>query len=239
MAGILAARPHQHFSASCRRYLQNDISPGWWRRDLGLSSSTRILPRPYPWGQPIPRTLLWATRPRWLTVFAPPQRAQDQKSNTEEFRLIYRFPGIRYCRAISRLKLLQTALTVAILPPMWFFYWQDQVTQAQCLYSTAIACFAAAMLYGMSFYLRRIIGMMYLSRDGSVLKIAHLTFWGGRRDISCPVRSVMTLGDTGENPNELLLRFKQFDKEQFLYFTLRFGQVVDREGFVKVFGSLG
>ncbi|XP_042294232.1 transmembrane protein 186 [Sceloporus undulatus] len=178
-----------------------------------------------------------AAHPRWLGTLA---HSQEQKSSLEgmkHFRLIYRFPGIRYCRALSRLKLLQTALTLLILPPVWVLYWQNQVPPSLCLYCTGIACFAAAMLYGMSFYLRRIIGLMYLSKDGTLLKVSHLTFWGKRKDIYCPVETVMTLGDVGEDGNDLLLRFQQYNRESFLYFSLRLGKIVDPEGFAKVFGQ--
>lgn len=133
---------------------------------------------------------------------------------------------------------MQTAITILVLPPIWYLYWQNQVTQPECLWSTGVACFATIMLYGMSFYLRRIIGMMYLNEDGTLLKVAHLTFWGRRKDIYCPVETVMTLGDMGEGKNEFLLRFQQYDNNQFLYFTLRLGQVVDREKFAKVFGGV-
>lgn len=179
-----------------------------------------------------PATALWQTPPRGLGTLAPSQPGRDQ------FRLIYRFPGIKYCRAVSRLKLLQTALTVAALPPLWLLGWQNHVTQAQCLYSTGIAGFAAVMLYGMSFYLRRIIGLMYLNEDGTLLRVAHLTFWGKRRDIDCPVETVMTLSDIGESSGQFLLQFRQHGREEFFYFTLRFGQVLDPEGFVKVFGAV-
>lgn len=94
------------------------------------------------------------------------------------------------------------------------------------------------MLYAMSYYFRRLIGMMYLNQDGTVLKVAHLTFWGRRKDVCCPVESVMMLDDVGEDRNELLICLKQYDGNQFFYFTLRFGQVVDKEGFVRVFGRL-
>ncbi|KAM7091649.1 transmembrane protein 186 isoform 3-T3 [Ciconia maguari] len=73
------------------------------------------------------------------------QKAVDEK--TEEFKLVYRFPGIKYCRVLSRLKLLQTATTVVMLPPICYLYLQDQVSQNVLLYTTGIALFAGAMLY--------------------------------------------------------------------------------------------
>ncbi|NXA56339.1 TM186 protein, partial [Nothocercus julius] len=152
--------------------------------------------------------------------------------------LVYRFPGIRYCRALSRMKLLQTAITAAALPPVCYLHAQGQVAAAALLYAGGVAAFAGAMLYGMSHYFRRIIGFIYLSESGRTVKVAHLTFWGRRRDVVCPVETVMMLGDVGDGKQELLLQFRRYDSADVLYFTLKYGQIVDRERFAQIFGEL-
>nr|XP_032624961.1 transmembrane protein 186 isoform X2 [Chelonoidis abingdonii] len=157
--------------------------------------------------------------------------------NKEQFQLVYKFPGIKYCRIFSRMKLLQTALTIVILPPVYHLYLQEQVSQGFVLYVTGTACFAATMLYGISYFLRRMIGLMYLNEAGTMVKVAHLTFWGRKKEIYCPVENVMTLGDTGDTKNEVLLQFKQHNSTQVLYFTLRFGHIVDKQKFAQIFGG--
>ncbi|NWS53334.1 TM186 protein, partial [Chunga burmeisteri] len=164
------------------------------------------------------------------------QRGLDEK--TEEFKLVYRFPGIKYCRVLSRLKLLQTATTVVMLPPICYLYLQDQVSQNILLYTTGIAFFAGAMLYGMSYFFRRIIGLIYLNETGRTVKVAHLTFWGRRNDIYCPIETVMTLDEVGDSKGELLLQFKRCNSTDVLYFTIKFGQIVDRQKFTQIFGEL-
>ncbi|KAM6054526.1 PREDICTED: transmembrane protein 186 [Chlamydotis macqueenii] len=164
------------------------------------------------------------------------QKAVDGK--TEEFKLVYRFPGIKYCRVVSRLKLVQTATTAAILPPVCYLYLQDQVSQNILLYTTGIALFAGAMLYGMSYFFRRIIGLIYLNETGSTVKVSHLTFWGRRKDIYCPIETVMTLDEVGDSKGELLLQFKRYNSADILYFTIKFGQIVDRQKFTQIFGEL-
>ncbi|KAF1539521.1 hypothetical protein FQV19_0011472, partial [Eudyptula minor] len=163
------------------------------------------------------------------------QKALDEK--TEEFKLVYRFPGIKYCRVLSRLKLLQTATTMVMLPPICYLYLQDQVSQNILLYTTGIAFFAGAMLYGMSYFLRRIIGLIYLNETGRTVKVAHLTFWGRRNDIYCPVETVMPLDEAGDSKGELLLQFKRYNSTDILYFTIKFGQIVDRQKFTQIFGK--
>lgn len=163
------------------------------------------------------------------------QKAVDVK--TEEFKLVYRFPGIKYCRVLSRLKLLQTATTMVMLPPICYLYLQDQVSQNILIYTAGIAVFAGAMLYGMSYFFRRIIGFIYLNETGRTVRVAHLTFWGKRNDIYCPIETVMTLDEVGDSKEELLLQFKRYNSTDILYFTTRFGQIVDRQKFAQIFGK--
>ncbi|NWJ11074.1 TM186 protein, partial [Crypturellus undulatus] len=156
----------------------------------------------------------------------------------ERFHLVYRFPGIRYCRALSRMKLLQTALTAAALPPVCYLHAHGQLAPAALLYAGGAAAFAGVMLYGMSHFFRRIIGFIYLSESGGTVRVAHLTFWGRRRDVLCPLDAVMTLRDVGDRRHELLRQFRRYDSADVLYFTLKYGQIVDRERFVRIFGEL-
>ncbi|NXI57788.1 TM186 protein, partial [Chloroceryle aenea] len=182
----------------------------------------------------------WREPPACLCHSAPAaalrQKAADEKP--EEFKLVYRFPGIRYCRLLSRLKLLQTATTMVMLPPVFYLYLQDQVSQNILLYTTGIAFFAGVMLYGMSYYFRRIIGFIYLNESGCTVKVAHLTFWGRRNDVYCPREMVMTLDDVGDSKGEILLQFKRYNSTDILYFTVKYGQIVDRQKFTQIFGEL-
>uniref|UniRef100_A0A8D2QIW5 Transmembrane protein 186 n=1 Tax=Zonotrichia albicollis TaxID=44394 RepID=A0A8D2QIW5_ZONAL len=156
---------------------------------------------------------------------------------TEEFKLVYRFPGIKYCRILSRLKLLQTATSMIMLPPICYLYLQGQVSQNILLYTTGIAVFAGAMLYGMSYFFRRIIGLIYLSETGQTVRVAHLTFWGRRNDIYCPIDTVVTLDEVGDSKDELLHQFKRYNSTDTLYFTIKYGQIVDRQKFTQIFGE--
>ncbi|XP_031462844.1 transmembrane protein 186 [Phasianus colchicus] len=173
---------------------------------------------------------------RWAPAAAAPQKAGDGKS--EGFDVVYRFPGIKYCRVLSRLKLLQTATTLLVLPPVCYLHLQQQLPQAVLLYTAGIALFAGVMLYGMSYFFRRIIGLIYLSESGRTVRVAHLTFWGRRKDICCPLETVMTLDEVGDARGELLLRFRRYDSTEILYFTIKYGQIVDRQKFMQIFGEL-
>uniref|UniRef100_A0A8C8R822 Transmembrane protein 186 n=1 Tax=Pelusios castaneus TaxID=367368 RepID=A0A8C8R822_9SAUR len=157
--------------------------------------------------------------------------------NTEQFKLVYKFPGIRYCRILSRMKLIQTGITIVSLPPIYYLYFQEQVSPNVVMYATGIACFAAIMLYSISHFLRRMIGLIYLNESGTTVKVAHLTFWGRKKIIYCPVETVMPLEATGDNKEEILFQFKQYNSTQNLYFTLKFGQIMDKQRFAQIFGE--
>lgn len=158
--------------------------------------------------------------------------------SSQKYTMIYTLPHIKLLRAVSRLKLLQTAITVIILPPVFYFYLQGDVSLFLVSYTTGIALFAGVMLYTASHFLRRVVGMMYLDPSQATLKVSHLTFWGSRNDIYLPVSDVMTIADTGDPMNEKILKLKRYSSPQTFYFSIHFGRVVDRPGFEKVFGTL-
>ncbi|XP_077427243.1 transmembrane protein 186 [Vanacampus margaritifer] len=158
--------------------------------------------------------------------------------STQKYDMIYKFPHMMLFRAVSRLKLLQTGVTVIILPPVYILYLMGDAPLFLVTYSTGMALFAGVMLYTASHFFRRVVGMMYLASSHNTLKVSHLTFWGRRHDIYMPVSDVMTVADTGDSSNETILKLKRYSTPQTLYFSTRFGHVVDKQRFEKVFGSL-
>lgn len=157
---------------------------------------------------------------------------------SRKYNLIYAFPAIKGLRALSRLKLIQTGITVILLPTVYYLYLQGQASVTLLTYTTGITVFAGIMLYSISHYVRRVVGMMYLDSAQTILKVSHLTFWGHRRDIYLPVSDAMTLGDAGDTKGEPILRFKRYSSSDTMFFSTRLGRVVDKDAFEKVFGSL-
>ncbi|KAK2819570.1 hypothetical protein Q7C36_021216 [Tachysurus vachellii] len=183
----------------------------------------------------------WTCSPaKWPWLPSPQHRAAVPCSDlaSQKYTLIYAFPAIRVLRALSRLKLAQTGITVFLLPAVYYFYLQGQVSFSLLSYTTGIAAFAAIMLYIISHYIQRVVGMMYLDHTHTTLKVAHLSFWGHRRDMYVPVSDVMTLGDTGDSPGEAILRLKRYSCSDTMYFSTRLGRVKDKNAFEKVFGTL-
>ncbi|XP_005161824.1 transmembrane protein 186 isoform X1 [Danio rerio] len=181
-------------------------------------------------GKQMPNTSTHTTR------IHPASFSSDLASR--KYSLIYAFPLIRGLRALSRLKLLQTGITVVLLPTVYYLHLQGQASVLVLNRSIGIALFAGVMLYSISHFVRRVVGMMYLDSTQTILKVSHLSFWGHRRDIYVPVSDVVTLGDSGDSRGESILRLKRYSTSNTMYFSTRLGRVVDRHAFGKVFGSL-
>ncbi|XP_036787669.1 transmembrane protein 186 [Manis pentadactyla] len=198
------------------------------------------LPRPGAWGRPLYGVCLCSGQDpgRWVGSRLPASKEKPPGTDTEKFQMVYRFHAIRAVGVLSRLKVAQTALTVMALPPGLYCYSQGLMAfNALCL-AGGIAGFALAMLYWMSYFFRRLVGILYVNESGTVLRVAHLTFWGRRQDTYCPVADVIPLTESEDRPQEVFVRIQQYSGKQTFYLTLRYGRILDRERFTQVFGRL-
>ncbi|XP_029802414.1 transmembrane protein 186 [Suricata suricatta] len=200
------------------------------------------LPGPAVWRRPV--CGLWCRRGtgqdpgRWVGSRRPVPEEKAASVETENFQMVYRFDAIRAFGYLSRLKVAQTALTVLALPPGCYWYSQGFVTLGSLYLAGGVAGFALAMLCWMSYFFRRLVGILYVNEAGTVLRVAHLTFWGRRQDTDWPVADVVPMTETSDRAQELFVRIRQYSGKQTFYVTLRYGRIVDRERFTQVFGVL-
>lgn len=198
------------------------------------------LPVPAVWGRPVYGLQCCNGQDfrRWVGSRSPTLKEKPPGAETEKFQMIYRFDAIRVFRYLSRLKVAQTALTVVALPPGFYWYSQGLMAFDSLCLVGGIAGFALAMLCWMSYFFRRLVGILYVNESGTMLWVAHLTFWGWRQDTYCPVADVIPMTETQDRPQELFVRIQQYSGKQTFYLTLRYGRIVDRERFTQVFGVL-
>uniref|UniRef100_G1LWC2 Transmembrane protein 186 n=2 Tax=Ailuropoda melanoleuca TaxID=9646 RepID=G1LWC2_AILME len=175
---------------------------------------------------------------RWVGSRTPTLKEKPAGTETEKFQMVYRFDAIRAFGYLSQLKVAQTALTLLALPPGLYWYSHGLVTLGSLCFAGGIAGFALAMLCWMSHFLRRLVGILYVNEAGTVLRVAHLTFWGRRQDTDWPVAEVVPMTESRDWPQELFVRIQQYSGKQTFYLTLRYGRVLDRERFTQVFGML-
>nr|XP_058894423.1 transmembrane protein 186 [Kogia breviceps] len=197
-------------------------------------------PGPAAWGKPLHG--LWCCSGRnprrWVGSRPPASKEKPPGTETETFQMVYRFDAIRAFGYLSRLKVAQTALTVVALPPGLYWYSQGLMTFNSLCLAGGIAGFALAMLCWMSHFFRRLVGILYVNESGTMLRVAHLTFWGRRQETYCPVADVIPMTESQDRPQELFVRIQQYSGKQTFYLTLRYGRILDRERFTQVFGLL-
>lgn len=198
------------------------------------------LPRPAVWARPLYG--LWCCNRkdprRWVGSRLPTSKEKPPGVETEKFQMVYRFDAIRAFRYLSQLKVAQTALTVVALPPGFYWYSQGLMTLDSLCLMGGISAFALAMLCWMSYFFRRLVGILYVNETGTMLRVAHLTFWGWRQDTYCPVADVIPMTESQDRPQELFVRIQRYSGKQTFYLTLRYGRILDRERFTQVFGVL-
>ncbi|XP_045702941.1 transmembrane protein 186 isoform X2 [Phyllostomus hastatus] len=198
------------------------------------------LPVPAVWGRPLYGLQCCNGQDlrRWVGSRSPTLKGKSPGAETEKFQMIFRFDAIRIFRYLSRLKVAQTALTVVALLPGFYWYSQGLMAFDSLCTVGGIAGFALAMLCWMSYFFWRLVGILYVNESGTMLRVAHLTFWGWRQDTYCPVADVIPMTETQNRPQELFVRIQQYSGKQTFYLTLRYGCIVDRERFTQVFGVL-
>ncbi|DAA15578.1 transmembrane protein 186 [Bos taurus] len=197
-------------------------------------------PGPAAWGRPLHRLCCCGGQDprRWVGSGPPHSKEKPLGPETEKFQMVYRFDAIKAFGYLSRLKVAQTALTVAALPPGLYCYSQGLMPFSSLCLAGGVAGFALAMLCWMSHFFRRLVGILYVNEEGTVLRVAHLTFWGRRQDTYCPVADVIPMTESPDRPQELFMRIQQYSGKQTFYLTLRYGRVLDQERFTQVFGVL-
>lgn len=158
-------------------------------------------------------------------------------SNDQNFAPIYKFPYIVPATAICRLKLYQTGITIAMVPSTFVLYGAGIATMSQCQTAFAVSCFACTILYVMSSFFRRLVGIMYLNNNRDTLKIAHLTFMGKRRDVLVPVEDIVPFADIGDLSNKVYYPLKFYSTDQYYYYIVRYGGILEPDLFKFVFGG--
>ncbi|XP_022688135.1 transmembrane protein 186-like isoform X2 [Varroa jacobsoni] len=121
--------------------------------------------------------------------------------DTEEWSRVYRFPYIVAVHRLIRLKLYQTVASVLTVPPiMWAYYTQTiTIDQASCM--VGITTTAVVFLYIAGHLSERFIGAVYENQGKDKVRLAHLTFFGHRKDIIVDSNDIMDLSDVDAVPD--------------------------------------
>lgn len=144
---------------------------------------------------------------------------------------------IQFGRLLNRLKLYQSVLTISAVPITIGFYYYDMTSLKSIAVITGAATFTCITLYVVTYFFQRLIGAVFVDENFKNVKIAHLTFWGNRKDITLPINEIIPLTDGTGNVNDAFVKLHRYNSEEFLYLSLRYGKVRDKDAFQKIFGN--
>lgn len=151
--------------------------------------------------------------------------------NKDDFKPVYRLPLIVAARAFCRLKLYQTAI-VAGLTGFSF------ISQADVTLPIILSTVSLAMLAVMGEFFRRLIGLIYVNPETNKVKIAHLTFWGNRREVIHNINDIVPISDTRDRYSDVFVKLNFYDEAtRPFYLSIRYGHIFDKELFKRVIGE--
>ncbi|GFT23049.1 transmembrane protein 186 [Nephila pilipes] len=163
---------------------------------------------------------------------------KEKLSSTGSWSRIYYFPHIRIAAVLNRFKLYQTAFTLAAVPFSVVMYINGLMELLGIQVVSGCAVAACGTLYLITSFFRKLVGIISISEDQKLVKISHLTFWGRKKDLIVPLEDIVPLTDGSCNPTEVYTKLLRYSTEDFLYFTLKFGKILDKSKFELVFGNM-
>lgn len=156
----------------------------------------------------------------------------------EGYVTIYKFKHIVLARSLCRLKIYQTIIAV-LSGPLYCAKFHDNFDVVELCYVLGLGGFATLMLYVMGELFRRFVGFVYFHPVNRTVRISHLSFWGSRHDEIVPLEDVVALRDIESNFSELYVNMRIYsDPKKVFWLNFTYGDVVDKEVFIKVFGKL-
>ncbi|KAI6199767.1 CDP-diacylglycerol--glycerol-3-phosphate 3-phosphatidyltransferase [Aphelenchoides besseyi] len=161
---------------------------------------------------------------------------------------IYRFPSIKICALISRMKLVQTIASVCFAPYQTYAFMNDQISNLTFFGSLGLAVIAPITLFAFTQTFNRIIGVISIDQEQELVRFgssefsssasSYLSFWGGRSNITAHLDSVVPLTDTYDLDTKMKIVKLDLGKHGSLLLSLRKCEIVDEELATEVFGSI-
>ena len=179
-----------------------------------------------------------------LRHFSSGTEREDSVDNAEAFRAVFRFPFTPIIVAICRAKIYMSGI-VCLATPGLIYSALYQNLDYQYLYNFGACGFSVTTLILFGEFFRRCVGIVYINKDYTKVKLAHVTFWGRRNDVDVPLDDIIPLSETSEHAGKIFWKIsfyensiasKLVDRSELIICT-RYGNIIDREAFIKIFGE--
>ncbi|XP_075169519.1 transmembrane protein 186 [Haematobia irritans] len=165
--------------------------------------------------------------------------AQSVAAQTDEWRSIYRLPLIPLASAFNRLKVPYAYLNMITVPGSFALEQASQLPPTTAILISSVGITTLLTLSICSYFIRNLIGIIYINDDNDKLKFAYVDYWGKRHDVVVELNDVVP---ESEKRKPSKYNFYQtltlYSDEKVKYKLLqRFGNIEDPEVFVTLFGS--
>lgn len=174
-------------------------------------------------------------------VAAAAAKAQEklaaETADDSEWKTIFHYPHIKGLRMLCRVKVYQSVGTLLVCPPLFLAELMGWMSPVATHALVALTLSASVVLLTVGYLSERVVGIMYVNKDCSRLRVAHMTFWGNREDHVYHTSDVASFSDTGQAWGTWFLKLHRYSSPNDpLFVSLKHGGIVDRELFEKVFG---
>ncbi|CAF0855345.1 unnamed protein product [Adineta steineri] len=154
-----------------------------------------------------------------------------------DFYLVYRFGYRRPLRYVQVLKLTQTIATALITPYQIYNYNEGLIPLFEFQLSLFFLSLASFSLFLFGWVATRTICFIYTNVECDRVILTHIDFWGRRQNIELDTRDIIPINDI-ETPNRTFLSFKRYSVPDTMYYSTKFGQILDRPRFNRLFAGI-
>lgn len=153
------------------------------------------------------------------------------QTSSDEFIPVYRLPLIVGARAICRLKLYQSAAVAGLTG-------YSLACDADLTLPLVLSAVSLAMLGIMGEFFRRLVGLLYVNPAKNQVKIAHLTFWGNRKEVIVNINDIVPISDSKDRYSDVFVKINFYEKSLSpFYMSIYYGQICDKDLFKTVLGE--
>ena len=161
----------------------------------------------------------------------------EDLKNVRKWICVFSFPYIAHLRTFQRLKLYLTVFNIGLLPLNLILYSNQVIGIEPVVLYTALSVFSTLALYIIGNLFRCFVGRVYISEDLKYVRFSHLTFFGNRLDDDIEKDDIVPLMDSNDRLNDWYCAIEQYSNNSMLYMSLKFGGIIDRDLFEKIFGQ--
>uniref|UniRef100_G3MTQ3 Transmembrane protein 186 n=1 Tax=Amblyomma maculatum TaxID=34609 RepID=G3MTQ3_AMBMU len=171
------------------------------------------------------------------TTTLKPEQSEPPTDDGEEWITIFHYPHIKALRMLCRVKIYQSIITLAVAPPLLLAEYMQWTPTNMNVMLLSVTVSATIVLFLTGYLAERVIGIMYVNKEGTKLRVGHLTFWGGRQDHVYDTADVAQFADSGQAWGSWYVQLYRYSSPNDpLLVSLKHGGIKDKERFEKVFG---